>query len=698
MALSQRALAGGFSVGLRWAGTGLLTALLFWDTRWLVLWRETIVLTAATVAFRAFQLALGKYSYVSQVGIVTLAGALLVGPTPTAAALGVGTFVADWGIQRKDARAAWINAAREVLSLAIGFGFYAGALRLANAATPLSFDAIPALVIFALGYLFVSRVLFYYSLTVRQKLTADEQLFILRYEVVGSGLTLAGAAITVSTVVSLPPIAWPFVAVPVGFGAFAIHRILEEAIQAEELNKIHAMEVAVSSTAELGNVLENIEQLAHRILDFNDFRVYRRAREQFQLFYKSRVGEFDEVGANALEELRGEAYTWRTPVVVDDAERDPRTVHMPRTVASVVIQPLTFGSDFIGTLEVEHHKRRAYGRRQLTLVEVCARRIATAMHIDDLRRPLLETVDRIAQQVQELHTLAEALADAATAMATSTEAIGGGLAQQGTEITQGLAVTSQLSEATRRVVGESDEAANASGLASDTAERHRRTIADAMERLVSLKTFVSESSTKVGELGSASRRIIRFLSSIRELADLTNLLALNAAIEAARAGAKGKGFGEVAKEVRSLAEQSARATAEAGQLVEEMQSRLAEVVEQMRRGQVVVGGVEEMSSEGLEALESIAGATRRAKEHARRIAETAEAQSTTFTRLRERITGVADISTHNRRDADAVLERARQVTVGIDQIGRATRELDAIATMLAEITRRFTTGGGDDGF
>lgn len=698
MALQGRDLARGFGMVLRYAGTVLLLVLVFWDKSWVLLWRETIILTGATVAFRIFQLALGKYSYVSHVGIVTLAGGLLIGPTPTAVALGIGTFIADWGIQRKDARAAWVNGAREIVSLAVSFGFYAAALRAAGATSAASFDAIPALVIFGLGYLFVSRTLFYYSLAVRQKLTADEQLFIVRYEVVGSGLTLAGAAIAVATVATLPPLAWPFVAVPVGFGAFAIHRILEEAIQAEELNKIHAMEVAVSSTAGLQEVLADIEELAHRILDWNDFRVYRRQRDAFELFYRGRVGDYDAAGAAALDELRTEAFTWRSPVVVDDAQRDPRTVHMPRDVASVVIQPLIFGGDFIGTLEVEHHKRREYGRRQLALIEVCARRVATAMHIDDLRRPLVETVERIGGQVQDLRKLADALEEAASAMAASTEAIGGGLAQQGTEIAQGMEVTSQLSEATRRVVGESDEAASASGLASDTAERHRRTIADAMERLVSLKAFVAESSTKVGELGAASRRIVRFLSSIRELADLTNLLALNAAIEAARAGARGKGFAEVAREVRSLAEQSARATAEAGQLVEEMQARLSEVVEQMRRGQVVVGGVEDMSSEGLDALKSIAGATRRAKQHARRIAETAEAQSATFARLRERIGGVADISTHNRRDADAVRERAKQVTVGIDQIGRATRELDAIATMLTDITRRFAAGGSENGF
>jgi methyl-accepting chemotaxis protein len=381
-------------------------------------------------------------------------------------------------------------------------------------------------------------------------------------------------------------------------------------------------------------------------------------------------------------------------VVVDDAERDPRTLYLPLGIRSLVIQPLVFGDELIGTLELDHHKRRQYGRRQLGLVETCARRIATAIHIDDLRKPLIDTVTRIGQQVQTLGQLAESLRSAASTMTVSSEAIGGGLSQQDAEVADGLDATRELSEATRRVVDDGAAAAEASTTASGVAERHRRTISDAIERLISLKTFVGESSEKVGDLGVASRRIVRFLASIRELADLTHLLALNATIEAARAGKHGRGFAEVAREVQSLAEQSVRAADEAGRLVEEMQTRLSEVVDQMRRGQIAVGGVEEMSNQGLTALEAIARATLDATDHVRRIADTAGRQDKAFARLRERINGVAAISTRNRKDADAVLDRAKHVATGVDEMGRATRELNAIAAMLSDITTRVTSSNG----
>jgi methyl-accepting chemotaxis protein len=69
------------------------------------------------------------------------------------------------------------------------------------------------------------------------------------------------------------------------------------------------------------------------------------------------------------------------------------------------------------------------------------------------------------------------------------------------------------------------------------------------------------------ELGGAATRIGEVIGLIQAIAGQTNLLALNATIEAARAGEAGRGFAVVASEVKSLAAQTARATAEiAGQI------------------------------------------------------------------------------------------------------------------------------------
>ena len=223
------------------------------------------------------------------------------------------------------------------------------------------------------------------------------------------------------------------------------------------------------------------------------------------------------------------------------------------------------------------------------------------------------------------------------------------------------------------------------------ASQNRHQIQDAIGRLVALKTFVGEASAKVQQLGQVSRRITGFIASIRELADMTNLLALNAAIEAARAGKHGKGFAVVAEEVRRLAEQSASAALEAGELVQDIHRQVGEVVEQMRRGQVNVGGVEELSSAALQALDAIVAATAEATSHAQRIAAAAGEQDKAFGRLRERIHAVAKIAGKNRAEADDVATRADEAARGLTELERATRELEDVAAMLRQLTRGFAS-------
>ena len=80
------------------------------------------------------------------------------------------------------------------------------------------------------------------------------------------------------------------------------------------------------------------------------------------------------------------------------------------------------------------------------------------------------------------------------------------------------------------------------------------------------------------KLSDSAATITNITSTIREIAEKTNLLALNAAIEAARAGEQGRGFAVVADEVRHLANNSSEAVQEITSLAETMHREVEKTV------------------------------------------------------------------------------------------------------------------------
>jgi len=100
----------------------------------------------------------------------------------------------------------------------------------------------------------------------------------------------------------------------------------------------------------------------------------------------------------------------------------------------------------------------------------------------------------------------------------------------------------------------------------------------------------------VGKLGESSSEIGKFVKVIASIAEQTNLLALNATIEAARAGEAGKGFAVVAGEVKELAKATAKATAEIGKKIENIQGNAQAVAAAIAEISGVIRRVNDISS------------------------------------------------------------------------------------------------------
>jgi methyl-accepting chemotaxis protein len=670
-------------------GLGLLVGVLTIDTRWISHPISTAILMISIFVLRAVPVRLSKYSYLTQSAVPTLVGAVCIGPSPVAAALWVGVAVADVFGLRKQPRAGLINAGREVIGFIAAYGPYAAILSLGGG-SELTLDFLPAAAILVALYFFQSRALFYFSLLLRNKLESAEKILILRWEISSYLLTLIASTIVVTALATLAPVGWVAVAMALGVLGLLTRQILDEAIGAEDLNKVHLMEAAIASNATLQGSFTQIERLAYRLLDWGDFRVYQVVGRDMTPVYRSTLGRPDRAEPPVtLAALRREVLETREPLMIRDTRHDDRLGEGLQNVLTLVMYPIRFGEEILGVLEVEHHKRHAYGSKDMLALSTLAGQMATAIHIAELRRPLVLTVGQIGEQVTALARVADSLRTSATALADVSLGMRQGAMELEKFATGGLRATGSLANATQEMMSQGAQAAAASGTAAEVAARNRDVIGDAIARLVELKGFVAAGADRVAALGGLTQRITGFIGTIREIADLTNLIALNAAIEAARAGREGRGFAVVASEVRDLAAQSLHAAQEAGGLLGEIANQVTAVAGQMAQGRDVVAGVEELSADAAKALDAIVGTTGEAGGHAKAIAATAALQHDAVNSLTGQIEQVAASSAKSRADTDTLAKRAGEASAGQAELERAIRELGGLATDLQRIASHF---------
>ncbi len=195
-----------------------------------------------------------------------------------------------------------------------------------------------------------------------------------------------------------------------------------------------------------------------------------------------------------------------------------------------------------------------------------------------------ETEERQAaeQRKRDMHDLADrfeaavgAVVDTVAAAATQLQRAAETLSRTSEETTaQATTVAAAANQATTNVQTVAAAIEELSASAREIGSRLARST-EVAERAVS---EVDHTNGQMTELRSSADQIGTIIGLIDSIAGQTNLLALNATIESARAGEAGRGFAVVAQEVKGLAGQTAKATADISARITGIQGSTGDVL------------------------------------------------------------------------------------------------------------------------
>ncbi len=201
--------------------------------------------------------------------------------------------------------------------------------------------------------------------------------------------------------------------------------------------------------------------------------------------------------------------------------------------------------------------------------------VGSKQPVDKLAVGLLNMVDNICTLVIQIQNAGKDMTCASEQMKESSYQHQSSIMEQAETTEQVMSDVKSITQSTHALLETVEEVSIVAGSTSEAASDSQvalKKMADTMNLMYEATVNISE---KLAVLNEKAVNIGTVVNTINRVADQTNLLSLNAAIEAEQAGEAGRGFSVVASEIRRLADQTAVATWDIENMVEEMQDAVS---------------------------------------------------------------------------------------------------------------------------
>ncbi len=311
-------------------------------------------------------------------------------------------------------------------------------------------------------------------------------------------------------------------------------------------------------------------------------------------------------------------------------------------------------------------------------------------------------MEEMASNIKSVDQSAQTLGNRVTLVRSQADELAAAVTQTSSSITELAASIQQVAGNVGHANEMASEAALAATAGEDAVTKTTAGMASIDETMHGIQQTIRVLDERSAEIGS-------IIEVIDDIAEQTNLLALNAAIEAARAGEAGRGFAVVADEVRKLAERSAKATKEIGDLIKGIQKETQQAVGATQEGAAKVQEGTQLAAHTNEALIKIKAAVVQVTTMLNEVAAAASEQARSSAQIvtaaeqmaaiNQQVTGavgemnqltqtVTYATTEQRQGADQVVLAVESLSKSSQEAATATEQVSRAADDLSEQARR----------
>lgn len=195
------------------------------------------------------------------------------------------------------------------------------------------------------------------------------------------------------------------------------------------------------------------------------------------------------------------------------------------------------------------------------------------------------------------------------------------------------------------------------------------------ERAKETTEVTSRVGGSIEELQAETELINKFVETITDITEQTNLLSLNASIEAARAGSAGRGFAVVAEEIRKLADDSSNAAGEIRSNVEHITAQTRNSVENARRAESMVALQTESVEEVVEVFREMNGRLTELVAGLKSIVESTEKADRERSDTLEAVKNISNIIEETANSAEVVHDVTMKLMSNVENMNRTAEAL-----------------------